>query len=87
MALALAYRGHALGIKRMRNLPKFVALGVVLAGTLPLAGCGPEEGSKKWCDKMANTPRVEWTPHQEEVYNDKCAAHEIQNQINKLLTH
>jgi hypothetical protein len=71
----------------MRHVSKFVGVGLVLASALPLAGCGPKEGTKKWCDMMMNKPRVEWTPHQEQVYNDKCATHQIQDQINKLLNH
>jgi hypothetical protein len=66
---------------RMRRLHYVALAGVVLS----LAGCGPKEGSAKWCDSMANKPRGEFTPHQQQVYQDRCASRQIQKQIDSLM--
>jgi hypothetical protein len=62
-----------------------LALVPLAAWALTAAGCGPKEGSPEWCEAMKNKPKGNWTVHEEEVYGDKCAANEIQRQINKLL--
>lgn len=56
-----------------------------MATPIALSGCGPKEGTPEWCEAMKNRPRANWTVHEEDVYGDKCAANEIQRQLNKLL--
>jgi hypothetical protein len=70
-----------------RVLPGMSVAAVLLGATVALYGCGPKEGSSKWCDAMMNKPRGQWTPHQQQVYDDKCATNQIQKQIDKLIKH
>ena len=71
----------------MSRMPKLSATAAILVLAGCLAGCGPKEGSSQWCDAMANKPRGEWTPHQQQVYDDQCATKQIQKQIDKLMKH
>jgi hypothetical protein len=75
------------GERVMQGWSRIAVSAVLLGGTMALAGCKPKEGTPKWCDMMMNKPRGDWTPRQEDIYNDKCAANQIQKQINKLLNH
>lgn len=52
------------------------ALLVVWVGLLlgvPVLACAPEEGSERWCDKMRETPKSEWSAHETGVFTGKCA--------------
>ena len=37
-----------------------------------LAGCSPEVGSAKWCEKMDKTDKGEWTMNSAKVYAENC---------------
>jgi len=39
---------------------RYALLALVAAAAL-LAGCAPEVGSPKWCEKMREKPKAEWT--------------------------
>jgi len=46
---------------------------VLIAFILPVvAGCTPEVGSERWCEKMAETPKGEWTADDAGVYTKSC---------------
>ena len=37
-----------------------------------LCGCAPEPGSKAWCDKMADTPKGDWSTNDATEYAKSC---------------
>lgn len=50
---------------------KAVSVIVVLSLAL-LAGCAPEVGSKKWCEKLAEKPKGDWTANEAKDYAKHC---------------
>jgi len=37
-----------------------------------LTGCAPEVGSERWCKKLADTPKGEWTANDAAEYAKSC---------------
>ncbi len=37
-----------------------------------LTGCAPEVGSPKWCEKMSETPKGDWTANDAAEYTKSC---------------
>lgn len=37
-----------------------------------LAACEPEVGSDKWCDKMVDTPKGDWTANEAAEFARSC---------------
>lgn len=46
-----------------------VFLAIALAG---LAGCAPEVGSEKWCNKMKEKAKKDWTAQEAGDYTKHC---------------
>jgi hypothetical protein len=46
-----------------------VFLTIALAG---LAGCAPEVGSEKWCNKMKEKAKKDWTAQEAGDYTKHC---------------
>lgn len=40
--------------------------------TLGLAGCAPEVGSEKWCAKLQEKPKGDWTANEAGDYAKNC---------------
>jgi len=49
---------------------KYFTLPVLL--TVFLAGCAPEVGSRKWCEKMDDTPNGDWSVNDAKSYAQHC---------------
>jgi hypothetical protein len=39
---------------------------------LCLAACAPEVGTEKWCDKMDDTPKGDWSTNDAKAYAQYC---------------
>jgi hypothetical protein len=50
-----------------------VALLAALLFGVPILACAPEEGSERWCEKIRETPKSEWSAHEAGVFTGKCA--------------
>ncbi|MDH3758051.1 MAG: DUF3012 domain-containing protein, partial [Gammaproteobacteria bacterium] len=37
-----------------------------------LAGCEPEVGSDRWCEKMADTPKSDWSVNDAKAFAQHC---------------
>jgi hypothetical protein len=49
----------------------FMSLSVL--GTVGLlAGCEPEVGSDRWCEKMADTPKSDWSVNDAKAFAQHC---------------
>ena len=46
-----------------------IFLTIVLAS---LTACAPEVGSEKWCDKMKEKPKKDWTAQEAGDYTKHC---------------
>ncbi len=46
-------------------------IGIAMLTSL-IAGCSPEVGSNKWCDKMDETAKGEWTTNDVKAYAENC---------------
>ena len=44
----------------------------VLLLTLALAACEPEVGSDKWCQKMVDTPKGDWSTNDATAFAEHC---------------
>ena len=51
-----------------RLLTTLAALGAALL----LAGCEPEVGSDRWCEKMADTPKSVWSVNDAKAFAQHC---------------
>lgn len=51
----------------MKKVMVLLALGSVL-----LAGCAPEVGSKKWCAAMEKKPKGDWTANEAADFAKHC---------------
>ena len=51
-----------------RLLTTLAALGAALL----LAGCEPEVGSDRWCEKMADTPKGDWSVNDAKAFAEHC---------------
>jgi hypothetical protein len=40
--------------------------------TLALAACAPEIGSDKWCQKMVDTPKGDWSTNDATAFAEHC---------------
>ena len=48
-----------------------------LLGSLTLAACEPEVGSKEWCADMNEKPKGDWTANEAADYAKHCVARAI----------
>ena len=46
-------------------------IAVALASIL-LVACAPEVGTEKWCNKMDDTPKGDWTANDAKAYAEHC---------------
>ena len=53
----------------LKNLLIAVA---VFATAILLAGCEPEVGSDRWCEKMADTPKSDWSVNDAKAFAQNC---------------
>lgn len=53
-------------MKKAATLFALVMLG------LGLAACEPEVGSDKWCEKMADTPKGDWSANDAKAFAEHC---------------
>ncbi len=54
------------------NLKKvFSTLAAIYLATL-LSGCEPEVGTDKWCEKMADTPKGDWSTNDAMEFAENC---------------
>ena len=44
----------------------------LLLSALVLAACEPEVGSDKWCQKMVDTPKGDWSTNDATEYAKSC---------------
>lgn len=44
-----------------------------------ITGCSPEVGSNKWCEKMDETPKGEWTTNDVKAYAESCVFRKKEN--------
>jgi hypothetical protein len=61
-------------------LKKSVAINVVLTLAILLAGCEPEVGSDRWCEKMADTPKSDWSVNDAKAFAQHCIFKEYGNE-------
>ena len=40
--------------------------------TLAIAACEPEVGSDKWCQKMVDTPKGDWSTNDATAFAEHC---------------
>ncbi len=52
-----------------------ILLGCAGALALLVSGCSPEVGSKAWCEKMADTPKADWSVNEAADYAKHCLFH------------
>ncbi len=45
---------------------------VAIAGFAGLLGCAPEVGSEKWCMKLDEKPKGDWTANEASDYAKNC---------------
>ena len=45
---------------------------ILIVSIFLLSACSPEPGSKKWCAKMKETPKSEWTASDAGTYTKNC---------------
>ena len=45
---------------------------LVIASIALLSGCAPEVGSEKWCEKMKEKPKGEWTASEAGDFAKHC---------------
>lgn len=53
----------------MRKMWLMAAVPVFVFG---LAACEPEVGSDKWCEKMADTPKGDWSTNDAKAFAENC---------------
>lgn len=53
----------------IHSIKKF---GVACLALVALAACAPEVGSERWCEKMKETPKGEWTANNARDYAKHC---------------
>ena len=44
----------------------------LLLMAIGLAACAPEVGSEKWCEKMAETPKGDWSTNDATAFAKHC---------------
>lgn len=45
---------------------------LAVVAVLLLAGCEPEVGSDKWCEKMVDKPKGDWTTNEAAEFAKNC---------------
>jgi hypothetical protein len=45
---------------------------VLLVLAASLSACSPEVGSRKWCEKMEDTPKGDWSTNDATAYAKHC---------------
>lgn len=45
---------------------------VLLVLAASLSACAPEVGSRKWCEKMEDTPKGDWSTNDATAYAQHC---------------
>jgi len=61
----------------MRNT--WIALFVLLL-SLSQSGCAPEVGSKKWCERIEDKPKGDWTANEAKAFAKYCV---FENYVDK----
>lgn len=57
----------------MTNMNRtLIATAAMLALTALLAGCAPEVGSERWCEKMGEKPKGDWTANEATDFAKFC---------------
>jgi len=56
----------------MRKSIRRVLAGCAATFGLFAISCSPEVGSKAWCEKMAETPKGDWTANEAADYAKHC---------------
>ena len=51
---------------------KALSTAVLLLLIASLSGCAPEVGSRKWCEKMEDTPKGDWSTNDATAYAKHC---------------
>lgn len=54
----------------MKNLPNQFML--IFTAAFMLSACEPEVGSPKWCEKMEEKPKGDWTANEAKDYLKHC---------------
>lgn len=47
-------------------------LGLALSGAILLGACAPEVGSEKWCTKLKEKPKGDWTVNEAADFAKHC---------------
>jgi hypothetical protein len=55
-----------------RTLKRVLASVVALMLATLFAGCQPEVGSDRWCEKMADTPKSDWSVNDAKAFAQHC---------------
>jgi PBP1b-binding outer membrane lipoprotein LpoB len=45
---------------------------IIIASIVLLSACSPEPGTEKWCAKMKEKPKSEWTASEAGTYTKNC---------------
>ena len=53
----------------MKN--RWATLSILLMASA-LAACGPEVGSDRWCQKMVDTPKGDWSANDAKAFAEHC---------------
>lgn len=56
----------------MRKLIFLLLAGCAAAVALFAIACSPEVGSKAWCEKLAETPKGDWSANEAADYAKHC---------------
>ncbi len=56
----------------MNAIARSVLLGVFFVMLLSLSACAPEVGSDKWCAKLKEKPKGDWTANEAGDYAKHC---------------
>ena len=54
------------------TLKNLLTSAAVFATAILLAGCEPEVGSDRWCEKMADTPKSDWSVNDAKAFAQNC---------------
>ena len=55
-------------------------MGLVALGLAALvSGCEPEVGSDKWCEKMVDTPKSDWSANDVKAFAQHCIFKEYED--------
>ena len=54
------------------TLKRLLVCLVALGAAALLASCEPEVGSDRWCEKMADTPKSDWSVNDAKAFAQNC---------------